>query len=122
MQVLSCRRHSTSTGGLGTGALDGGSARIVLQLLVGVLHRAFDMKSVRLSDELEEKLARAARAMSMSHSEFIRDALARRCDEVLGASLSKRLAHVIGTINSSGGRAVRAGAAFADALAKDRTR
>jgi hypothetical protein len=49
------------------------------------------MKSVRLDSALETELARAARALSMSQSEFIRDALARRCAEVLGGSLAVRL-------------------------------
>jgi predicted transcriptional regulator len=43
------------------------------------------MKSVRLDNDLEARLERAARAMAMSHSEYLRDAVARRCDEVLGS-------------------------------------
>ena len=61
------------------------------------------MKSVRLGDELEAKLDRAARALAMSQSEFLRDALARRCAEVLGGSLEERLAPVIGIVKSGGG-------------------
>jgi predicted transcriptional regulator len=78
------------------------------------------MKSVRLDSNLEGKLARAARALAMSESEFLRDALARRCDEVLGNSLQQRRAPVIGIVNSSGGRAVRSGAAFRALLRKRR--
>ncbi len=78
------------------------------------------MKSVRLDAELEAKLERAARALATSQSEFIREALARRCDEVLGGSLAERLAPVIGIVNSSGGRAARSGAAFREALARRR--
>lgn len=78
------------------------------------------MKSVRLDADLEAKLERAARAVATSQSEFIRDALARRCDEVLGGSLAERLASVIGIVNSSGGRAARSGAAFREALARRR--
>jgi predicted DNA-binding protein len=78
------------------------------------------MKSVRLDAELEAKLARAARAVATSESEFIRDALARRCEEVLGASLADRLAPVIGIVKSSGGRAEKSGAAFRKALARRR--
>jgi hypothetical protein len=78
------------------------------------------MKSVRLDVDLEAKLRRAARALATSQSEFIREALARRCDEVLGGSLAQRLAPVIGIVNSSGGRAARSGAAFREALARRR--
>jgi hypothetical protein len=81
------------------------------------------MKSVRLDDNLETRLKRAARALAMSQSEFLRDALIRRCDEVLGNSLAQRLAPVIGIISSStGGRAAHSGAAFRASLAKRRRR
>jgi hypothetical protein len=70
------------------------------------------MKSVRLDAGLEAKLERAARAVALSQSEFIRDALARRCEEVLGGSLAERLGPVIGIVHSSGGRATRTGVAF----------
>ena len=75
------------------------------------------VKSVRLGPELQTKLERAARAAAVSESEFIRDALARRCAEVLGASLAERLAPVLGIIESRGGRADRTGAAFRQLLA-----
>jgi len=80
------------------------------------------MKSVRLEASLEAKLERAARAVSQSQSEFIRDALARRCEEVLGGSLAERLAPVIGVIKSSGGRARHTGAAFRKVLRRRRGR
>jgi hypothetical protein len=80
------------------------------------------MKSVRLDKNLEERLERAARALAVSQSEFLREALARRCDEVLGSSLQQRLAPVIGMVKSSGGRAERSGAAFRATLAKRRKR
>ena len=75
------------------------------------------MKSVRLDAELAAKLERAASALATSQSQFIRDALARRCDEVLGTTLAERLACAIGMVKSSGGRAARSGAAFREALA-----
>ena len=56
------------------------------------------MKSVRLDDNLQAKLKRAARALAMTQSEFLRDALARRCDEVLDDSLEQRLAPVVGIV------------------------
>jgi hypothetical protein len=80
------------------------------------------MKSVRLDNHLEAKLERAARALAMSQSEFLRDALARRCDEVLGDSLEQRLAPVVGIVTSSGGRAAHSGAAFRATLARRRRR
>jgi hypothetical protein len=80
------------------------------------------MKSVRLDKDLETRLERAARALAVSQSEFLRDALARRCDEVLGGSLQQRLAPVIGIVKSSGGRALDSGAAFRASLAKRRKR
>jgi hypothetical protein len=80
------------------------------------------MKSVRLDKDLESRLERAARALAMSQSDFLRDALARRCDEVLGSSLLERLAPVIGMVKSSGGRAAHSAAAFRASLAKRRKR
>jgi predicted DNA-binding protein len=76
------------------------------------------VKSVRLDDDLEAKLKRAARALGTTQSEFIREALARRCEEVLGGSLAERLVPVIGVVKSAGGRAARSGAAFRDAVAR----
>jgi len=78
------------------------------------------MKSVRLDRDLQEKLVRAARSQAVSQSEFIREALTRRCDEVLGGSLAQRLAPVVGIVQSSGGRAKRTGAAFREILARRR--
>jgi hypothetical protein len=77
------------------------------------------MKSVRLDPELEARLERAARASATSQSEFIRDAVARRCDEVLGGTLAERLAGAIGIVCSSGGRADRSGKAFREAIAHE---
>ena len=80
------------------------------------------MKSVRLDENLEAKLERAARALAMSQSAFLRDALARRCDEVLGSSLGERIAPVVGIVKSAGGRTARSGEAFRAALARRRKR
>jgi hypothetical protein len=61
--------------------------------------------------------------MAKSQSEFIRDALERRCDEVLGESLAERLAPVIGIVASDhGGRASNTGKAFRKLLAKRKRR
>ena len=80
------------------------------------------MKSVRLGTELEKQLEHAAQAARMSQSEFIRDAITRRCDEVLGPTLADRLQPVIGVIESNGGRADDTGAAFGKLLQKKRKR
>jgi hypothetical protein len=80
------------------------------------------VKSVRLDQGLEAKLERAARAAALSQSEFIRDALARRCEEVLGGSLAERLAPFVGIVQSAGGRATRTGAAFRQVLSRRRGR
>jgi predicted transcriptional regulator len=80
------------------------------------------MKSVRLDPSLERKLESAARAASMTQSEFIRDALARRCDEVLSGSLAERLAPVVGIVHSSGGRARATGKVFRRLLVQRRSR
>jgi hypothetical protein len=90
--------------------------------VAGCITRNLAMKSVRLDKNLETRLERASRALAMSQSEFLRDALARRCDEVLGGSLQERLASVIGIVKSSGGRAAHSGAAFKAVLAKRRKR
>lgn len=80
------------------------------------------MKSVRLEPGLEAKLERAARAVAMSQSDFIRDALRRRCEEVLGGSLAERLAPVIGIVQGGGGRAAHTGRAFTQLLLRRRRR
>jgi hypothetical protein len=80
------------------------------------------MKCVRLDDNLEVKLERAARALGVSQSAFLRDALVRRCAEVLGDSLAERLAPVVGVVKSPGGRASHSGKAFREALARRRKR
>ncbi len=63
------------------------------------------MKSVRIDGDLRDRLARAARALAISESEFVREAVVRRCNEVLANSLAERLASVIGIAKSAGGRA-----------------
>jgi DNA-binding transcriptional LysR family regulator len=75
-------------------------------------------KSVRLEPALAASLDRAARAVGVTHSEFIRDAVVRRCEEVLGVTLFDRLAGTLGTVRAGGGRARKTGAAFRRALAK----
>jgi len=82
------------------------------------------MKSVRLDPELEDRLARAARAEGISESSFIRDALSRRCDEVLEESLAKDLEElgVIGAVDLGGLSARDAGKRFTEILSARRGR
>ena len=75
-------------------------------------------KSVRFDDELEANLERAARILGVSQSELIRDAVTKRCAEVLTPSLAERLAPVLGCVRSSGGRARSTGRAFRQLLAR----
>ena len=79
-------------------------------------------KSARLDPALAEELERAAKALGVSQSELIRDAIARRCREVLGETLADRIAPVVGAIHSGGGRARNSGAAFRRALASRKCR
>ena len=79
-------------------------------------------KSVRLDSNLESRLERAARVLGISQSELIREAVAKRCEEVVRPSLAVRLTPLIGLIKTSGGRARHTGMAFRRALAKKRAR
>ena len=74
------------------------------------------MRSLRLDDDLDRQLRRAAAVKGESVSEFIRMAAAARVRETLRASARDQLADVIGAVHGGGGRARRSGEAFADAL------
>lgn len=77
-------------------------------------------KSARLDPQLQDELERAAKALGISQSELIRDAIARRCREVLGETLGERIGPVVGAIHSGGGRARRTGDAYRAALGSKR--
>lgn len=70
------------------------------------------MRSVRLGAELERRLDEAARITGTHVSELIRDAVRERCDAILGARLSRRLADVVGSVASGGGSSRRTGREF----------
>jgi hypothetical protein len=78
---------------------------------------AAKIKRVRFGRDLQARLDRAARTVGISQSEFVRGAVEARCEKVLGASLGERLAAVLGTIRSEGGRARDTGAAMRRLLA-----
>lgn len=73
------------------------------------------MRSVRLGQELEAQLEEAAQITGEPVSEIIREAVRRRCDEVLGGRLDRRLADVIGVV-SVGGSSRKTGRAFTSLL------
>lgn len=78
------------------------------------------MKSVRLDSEVEKQLERAAEISGVSESEFIREAIRHQADQILGESLEARLADVVGSVRSKGGRAGRAHDQFGELLKKER--
>ena len=74
------------------------------------------MKSVRLDEGLEARLAEAARVSGEPVSNIIRQAIEEHCARILGQRLAHRLTDVIGVVRSRGGRARRTGKAFAETL------
>ena len=69
-------------------------------------------KSFRLDPALERRLAEAAARRGVAASAFIREAVDRACDEVLGGSLRAELGSLVGSVDIGGDRSSRAGAAF----------
>lgn len=78
------------------------------------------MRSVRLDDDLDDKVKRAAALRGQSVSEFLRLAAAEKAEETLSAAGRERFADVAGVIHSKGGQARRTGKAFLEVLAEDR--
>jgi hypothetical protein len=76
------------------------------------------MRSVRLDDETESRVRRAAAIEGVSVSEFLRRAASDRSERILSTGAADRLSDVVGTIRSQGGQARRTGRAFGDALAE----
>lgn len=60
------------------------------------------MRSVRLDDELEQRLAEAASVAGQPVSALIREAVQQKCDEVLDQRLDVQLADVIGIVKGRG--------------------
>lgn len=79
-------------------------------------------KSFRLDAALEKRLDALARARGVSVSSLIREAVVRQCEESEGQSLRLSLADVLGSVDSSGGRARRTGRAFQELLAGRKNR
>jgi hypothetical protein len=76
------------------------------------------MRSLRLDDELEDKVQRAAAVAGESVSEFIRQAAEERAEKTLGERGRDRFRDVAGVVHGGGGRARRSGEAFTDAVSK----
>ena len=74
------------------------------------------MKSVRLDPSLQARLRQAARLTGVSESDFIRAAVAVRSEAVLADNLEARLAGMVGTVHSKGGRARQAHEQYRDLL------
>lgn len=79
-------------------------------------------KSVRFSQEQETRLEQAARALGVSQSKLIREAIDEKCREVLRPPLVQSLLPFLGRIKSTGGRARKTGAAFKRALLEKKTK
>jgi Ribbon-helix-helix protein, copG family len=79
-------------------------------------------KSFRLDPELQRRLEEAAARQGVPASELIRDAVRRRCDEVLGNSLRAELGPFVGTLDIGGIRSADTGAAFSDLLRQQQRR
>lgn len=74
-------------------------------------------KSFRLDRQLEKKLGQAADMAGVPESALIREAVERRCDEILGGNLRARLQDVLGVVEFGGIDARRTGEAFRRFLA-----
>jgi hypothetical protein len=75
-------------------------------------------KSFRLDPDLERRLEQAAAHEGVPASALIRDAVRRRCDEVLGGTLLDELGEIVGAVDVGGDHSSRTGAAFAELLRK----
>jgi len=80
------------------------------------------MRSVRLNEALDARLAEAARVTGKPVSDIIRQAIEERCEAILGSSLAHRLRDVTGIVRSRGGRARDTGKAFHAVLEKKKGR
>lgn len=75
------------------------------------------MTSVRLGPELEARLRQAARILGVGESQVLREAVAARCDEILGTRLDARLTDYVGAMSLGGGLSRGTGRQFAQLLA-----
>ena len=80
------------------------------------------MRSIRLDPELDRKVRKAAAVRGESVSAFIRNAAAKEAEETLAEGGRERVRDVAGIIRGGGGRARRTGDAFADTVARPRSK
>ena len=66
-------------------------------------------KSFRLDPELERRLERAAALAGVPASALIREAVLRRCNEVLGGTLLDELGDIVGAVDVGGVKSTRTG-------------
>jgi len=76
------------------------------------------MRSVRLDEQTDKRVRRAAAAEGVSVSEFIRRAADERAEEMLSNGGEERLSDVLGAIRSRRRQARRSGEAFAELVAE----
>jgi predicted DNA-binding protein len=81
------------------------------------------VKSVRLGNDLEQRLEKAARITGLPASQIIRDAVREQCDKLLAENLSDQLADVIGAVGSGGSTdSRRTGRQFTETLKRSSAR
>lgn len=80
------------------------------------------MKSLRIDPETEEQLEIAAKTRGVSESEFIRQAIRKEAQVVVGETLEARIGDVVGTVRSKGGRARDSHAHFSKLVRKESKR
>lgn len=73
-------------------------------------------KSFRLDPDLERRLEQAAARQGVQVSALIREAVRRRCDEVLGGTLLGELGEIVGAVDVGGDHSRRTGEAFSELL------
>jgi predicted DNA-binding protein len=74
-------------------------------------------RSVRLAAEEDARVRRAAKAVGLTASDLMREAILARCDAILG-NRGEELDDIIGAIDVSGPRARDAGAIVGEAIAE----
>lgn len=79
-------------------------------------------KSFRLDPDLERRIEQAAAREGVPASVLIRDAVSRRCDEVLGGSLIRELGDIVGSVEIGGDLSRHTGQAFTRVLRAQRKR
>lgn len=79
----------------------------VLQRYEKTVFKDFNMRSVRLDEELETRLEETARMTGKTVSEIVREAVKRHCDELAQPNLREKLGYAIGAVRSGGSDAKR---------------